>query len=150
MATLEAVSAQLINYTGIGLDLVRSSLLVQDVSGNTIPSQKTEIVDQSLVWHIKNQLPKNGSQDGNYIATANFADFEGRTYTASSTLTVDTLPPTIDKTIPVDGSKVSVLKEVDVFLNDNLSGIDFSQTDVLLSSDGGTISTTKVIMETIT
>ena len=143
LATLEAVSAQLINYTGIGLDLVRSSLLVQDVSGNTIPSQKTEIVDQSLVWHIKNQLPKNGSQDGNYIATANFADFEGRTYTASSTLTVDTLPPTIDKTIPVDGSKVSVLKEVDVFLNDNLSGIDFSQTEVLLSSDGGTISTTK-------
>ena len=143
VATLETVSAQLVNYNGIGLDLAKSSLLVKDISGNTIPSQRTEIVEQSLVWHIKNQLPKNGTQDGDYIVTANFADFEGRTYTASSTLTVDTLPPTIDKTLPVDGSKVSALKEVDVFLNDNLSGISFSQTDVLLSSDNGTISTTK-------
>ena len=49
IVSLTTVSAQILNYAGLGLDMEKSSLVVNDASGNTISAKELEKTDQILL-----------------------------------------------------------------------------------------------------
>ena len=142
IVSLTTVSAQILNYAGLGLDMEKSSLVVNDASGNTVNAKELEKTDQNLVWRIAAPLPGDGSKDGIYTTVATFTDLEGHNYKQETKLTVDTIGPTLTSTTPAKDAKVSTLSDITITLSDNLSGIDFSQTQVTLASPAENVSAT--------
>ena len=128
------VTAQLINYVGVGIDLDASTMTVRNPQGVLVPQEELEQDETSnlLTWTAAVPVARDGSADGEYIVTATFVDFTGKRFTQEFPIVLDTQVPTLVSTVPAANEIVSSLSQIEVKLSENTSGIDFDKSSFRL------------------
>ena len=147
---LSTVEANLIDHSGAGIDFEailtaeESTIVVTDAQGKEISGRLSDDGVSQMIWTIDKPLPRDGSKDGEYTITATAYDKAGNVSVDTSTFIFDTQVPEVAKTTPAKDAKVSRLGTVEVQLTDDISDVDFVNTQVrLLSPTGATIGATK-------
>ncbi|HIE27368.1 TPA: hypothetical protein EYP66_08795, partial [Candidatus Poribacteria bacterium] len=157
---LNTIEIRMLDYSGIGINfedstikdpvtgesvpLPQSTIIVKDANGTVIPGKLSDNGAELLTWQIKNPLRRDGAQDGEYTVEANLINKAGVSKIESFKLIFDSQAPTIISTKPAKNSIVSNLSEVSATLNDDLSGVDFTATEVrLLDNNGSPIGATR-------
>ena len=131
---LVTVTAQLINYVGVGIDLDASTMTVRNPQGVLVRQEELEQDETSnlLTWTAAVPVARDGSADGEYIVAATFVDFIGQRVTREFPIVLDTQIPALVSTVPAANEIVSELSQVEVKLSENTSGIDFDQSSFRL------------------
>ena len=91
------VVAELINYTGAGIDVDASTLTVTNPQGVLIPAAEVEPDEANnlLTWRTEVVVARDGSADGEYTITATFVDFTGKRFVQEFPILLDTQFPAI-------------------------------------------------------
>ena len=142
---LDAITASLVDVSGVGLDLTSdgSNITVVGPNGEVNGIQSTSGTNE-IVW-TPLQLASDGTMDGTYTATITPVDSAGAAgVPARHQFIFDTQPPSVmpnvvtpSHVIPLDitgdASNISgLLTQVTVVLGDDSAGIDFDRTSVQL------------------
>ena len=132
---LMTVTAQLINYVGVGIDLDASTMTVRNPQGVLVRREELEQDETSnlLTWTAAVPVARDGSADGEYIVAATFVDFIGQRVTREFPIVLDTQIPALVSTVPAANEIVSELSQVEVKLSELTSGIDFLQSTFSLA-----------------
>ena len=133
--SLPTIVVELIDYVGAGIDFAASTLTVRNAQGILIPQKELEhdAASNQLLWTAEVPVPRDGSADGEYIATATFVDFTGRRFTQEFLIVLDTQIPALVSTVPAARETVSALSQVRVRFSEVTSGIDFVQSTFQLT-----------------
>ena len=120
---LMTVTAQLIDYVGVGIDFDASTVVVRNPQGALVPQEELEHDEASnlLTWTAAVPVARNGSADGEYIVTATFVDFTGQRLIQAFPIVLDTQIPALVSTVPAANEIVSELSQVEVKLSENTS-----------------------------
>ena len=147
---LDAITASLVDVSGIGLDLTSdgSTITVVGPSGEVDGIQSTSGTNE-IVW-TPLQLATDGTMDGTYTATITPVDSAGEAgVPARHQFIFDTQPPSVmpnvvtpSHVIPLDitgdASNISdLLTQVEAVLSDDSAGIDFDRTSIQLLNPVG-------------
>ncbi len=147
---LDAITASLVDVSGIGLDLTSdgSTITVVGPSGEVDGIQSTSGTNE-IVW-TPLQLATDGTMDGTYTATITPVDSAGEAgVPARHQFIFDTQPPSVmpnvvtpSRVIPLDitgdASNISdLLTQVEAVLSDDSAGIDFDRTSIQLLNPVG-------------
>ena len=147
---LDAITASLVDVSGIGLDLTSdgSTITVVGPSGEADGIQSTSGTNE-IVW-TPLQLATDGTMDGTYTATITPVDSAGEAgVPARHQFIFDTQPPAVrlnvvtpSHVIPLDitgdASNISdLLTQVEAVLSDDSAGIDFDRTSIQLLNPVG-------------
>ncbi len=107
---------------------------IDAISGRTFVDKNNSVLSYILDSPL---LSTDGSQDGNYVISIKAADALGNFNTINYRLIYDTQVPTLTSTVPAVNQTVSSLTEVVIKLNEEMSGIDFVQSNYRLTRDIG-------------
>ena len=147
---LDAITASLVDVSGIGLDLTSdgSTITVVGPSGEVDGIQNTSGTNE-IVW-TPLQLATDGTMDGSYTATITPVDSAGEVgVPARHQFIFDTQPPAVrlnvvtpSHVIPLDitgdASNISdLLTQVEAIFSDDSAGIDFNRTSIQLLNHVG-------------
>ena len=147
---LDAITASLVDVSGIGLDLTSdgSTITVVGPSGEVDGIQNTSGTNE-IVW-TPLQLATDGTMDGSYTATITPVDSAGEAgVPARHQFILDTQPPAVrlnvvtpSRVIPLDitgdASNISdLLTQVEAIFSDDSAGIDFNRTSIQLLNPVG-------------
>ncbi len=147
---LDAITASLVDVSGIGLDLTSdgSTITVVGPSGEVDGIQNTSGTNE-IVW-TPLQLATDGTMDGSYTATITPVDSAGEAgVPARHQFIFDTQPPAVrlnvvtpSRVIPLDitgdASNISdLLTQVEAIFSDDSAGIDFNRTSIQLLNPVG-------------
>ena len=147
---LDAITASLVDVSGIGLDLTSdgSTITVVGPSGEVDGIQSTSGTNE-VVW-TPLQLATDGTMDGSYTATITPVDSAGEVgVPARHQFILDTQPPAVrlnvvtpSRVIPLDitgdASNISdLLTQVEAIFSDDSAGIDFNRTSIQLLNPVG-------------
>ena len=147
---LDAITASLVDVSGIGLDLTSdgSTITVVGPSGEVDGIQNTSGTNE-IVW-TPLQLATDGTMDGSYTATITPVDSAGEVgVPARHQFIFDTQPPAVrlnvvtpSRVIPLDitgdASNISdLLTQVEAIFSDDSAGIDFNRTSIQLLNHVG-------------
>jgi len=138
---MNIIEAEFVGYTGLSIDQNTSTLTVQ--KGENEIAGETALSENNIQWKIETPLARDASDDGEYDVNVNFVDSYGQTHAKSFKVKFDTQVPTIQSSVPAEGTRVDKLSQIKVEIADNLSGVDFAQTDVRLIGPSGQIDSTK-------
>ena len=144
------VVAELINYTGAGIDFDASTLTVTNPQGVLIPEAEVEPDEANnlLTWHTEVVVARDGSADGEYTITATFVDFIGKRFTQTFPIVLDTQFPAIKSVqvsteaqtqLSMDSSTdiTETFTQITVAFDETANDINFGGTAVSLAGPDG-------------
>ena len=133
--SLMTVGVELIGYVGAGIDFDASTVSVTNSQGVLISQEELERDETNnlLTWTAAVPVARDGSADGEYIVTATFVDFTGRSFTQEFPIVLDTQIPALVSTVPAANEIVPELSQIEVKLSELTSGIDFLQSTFQLT-----------------
>ena len=150
ISTLSTIEAQLLGYTGPGINFSpvpqdgdlsrRSTIQVIGPEGQVVPAKEimTDAESARLMWAIDTMLPRNGSADGEYTVSVRYEDLAGSAFADEFTLIFDTQIPTVANTTPSAGDYISELSRVLVKFEPDVSGVNLGASEVRLIRPDGT------------
>ena len=146
---LTTVVVELVDYLGAGIDFDASTVTVRNPQRSLIPQEELERDEASnqLTWTAAVPFARDGSADGEYIATATFVDFTGRRFTQEFPIVLDTLFPTVKDVQVTTGSQTPLIEdrtvyiaepivEVTVVFDETSNDVDFEATLISLVEQG--------------
>lgn len=151
---LTTVVAELSGYIGAGIDLDASTLIIRNAQGRLIASTELghDEGNNLLTWNIEAPLPRDGSADGEYTATATFVDFTGQRLTQQFQLLLDTQFPLIESVQVATESQPELATDITTTIVEGfsqiivtfenrqegaVSGIDFTNTGIAFTNPTG-------------
>ena len=137
---LPTVVVELVDYVGAGIDFDASTVSVTNSQGALIPQEELEHTvggvsnPDSLTWTAAAPVARDGSADGEYIATATFVDFAGQRFAQEFPLVLDTLFPTVEDVQVTAGSQTPLIEDRTVYITEPIVQVtvvfDEASTDV--------------------
>ena len=166
ISELTRVSASLLDHSGEGIDLERSTIRLQGPDGVLVNGRQegSEGDTPTLVWALNSPPPRDGSDDGRYTTVLTIFDRAGNQLETEKQFVYDTQIPQVARVVadtvpvtvlPTEGpvSVSTPFTEITMTLQDAGSGVDFGGTTVRLlapddnqigfnaSDDGNTVLT---------
>ena len=138
---LTQVTAVLKDNSGKGLNLVLSTVTLENPDGIVVPGIKKDNKNDTIIWELSSPLPTDGSADGVYTIKVKAVDKTGDSTEESYSFTYDTLVPTVTSIIPVDKSTLTVAPaQIVIKVSDGEgSGIDFASSKASMKLKVGSI-----------
>ena len=147
------VAVELLGYTGAGVDLEASSVVVRYPAGGIVSSERVDrdATSHLLTWHVGEPILRDGSVDGEYRVTATFVDFVGQRFTEELSFILDTQAPEVEsvqiesdaKVYPTETHNYYITEpvvQVAVVFSETSDDVDFGATFVsLVGPDGNNV-----------
>lgn len=138
---VKTITANFNDLNGSGIDFNTTRLILK--KDNVLVNGTTVTNGDTLEFQLDEPLDMlDGTQDGKYTVDLKYVDIAGNSQNDIIDLVYDTRLPVLQSTTPSVNTTVSSLTQVMVVLNDQLSGIDLSNTQTTLSHNGIQIGAT--------
>lgn len=135
------LTAQITDYVGPKIDFSKSTIILKNADGEIVAANPVENNGlEQLQWRVQNQLPADGSADGNYALNVSYVDVAGQSFSEDFPVIFDTQAPKITEgSRPADRNVLTTNQvSVEFEVVDASSKIDFSTSTVQLLTQGGT------------
>ena len=141
---INTIETIFLDHSGEGIDFDNSLIVVKDKNGQIVSGKLSDDDNATLTWQILTPPSRDGQKDGTYNIEVTVQNEAGTVNTQKSNLTFDSQVPTIISITPSKDSRISTLSQIQVKLNDAISGVDTFNTQVrLLDPNGVDIGATK-------
>ena len=134
----EVISAVFSDDAGTGVNFANTQIELKDAEGNVVAGTADNNGTDTLNFRLTNPLPRDGSKDGSYTVMVSAADKAGNVSSLDFTFIYDTQIPTVASTQPAKDAKITTtISEVKVLLQDVTSGVDLTNTGVVVRMPDG-------------